>query len=332
MSVKAIGTGVIAASLIVGPGLAGAGPSASAAAGSASAPGGPGTTSYLDVARKDCFGTARNTASKVLFTVAAGVLSDAYYPTIESSNVKTLQYLVTDGKTFADLQERDMTYTVNSPDRSGMVCQVTSTDARHGFQIVTDYITDPATASIVMRNKLGPLPGHQSVFGNLKVYVRYNPHIDNTGGGGSTNAGANNATVDPATSALVATDTTPATGPGPFAATVYGALAASKPFLAESAGFVGTASDGLSQLDASHALTSQYQSAPDGNVALTALVNAAPGQPFTLALGFGASNNTAITTARQSAAQPFASTLARYVAGWRGYDGTLKQPPASLPR
>jgi len=246
-SVKAIGTGAIVASLIAVPGLAGAGPSgAAAAAVNASAPGGPGTPSYLDVARKDCFGTARNTTSKVWFTVAGGVLSDAYYPTIESSNVKTLQYIVTDGKTFADLQERDMTYTVSAPDRSGMVCQVTSTDTKHGFQIVTDYITDPATASIVMRSKLVPLPGHQSGFGNLKVYVRYNPHIDNTGGGGSTNAGANNATVDPATTALVATDTTPATGPGPFAATVYGALAASKPFLAESGGFVGTASDGLS--------------------------------------------------------------------------------------
>jgi hypothetical protein len=46
----------------------------------------------------------------------------------------------------------------------------------------------------------------------------------------------------------------PATGPGPFAATVYGALAGSKPFRAESAGFAGTSSDGLSQLDASHAL------------------------------------------------------------------------------
>ena len=324
----------MAGALIAAPGLTGAGPSGAAAAVNAAAgtaPGGPGTTSYLDVARKDCFGTARNTTSKVWFTVADGVLSDAYYPTIESSNVKTLQYIVTDGKTFADLQERDMTYTVSSPDRSGMVCQVTSTDTRHGFQIVTDYITDPATASIVMHSKLVPLPGHQSGFGNLKVYVRYNPHIDNTGGGGSTNAGANNATVDPATTALVATDITPATGPGPFAATVYGALAASKPFLAESAGFVGTPSDGLSQLAASHALTSQYQSAPDGNVALTALVNAAPGQPFTLALGFGASNDTAITTARQSAAQPFASTLDRYVAGWRGYDSTLKQPPASLP-
>src|SRR5271154_6805537 len=263
--IEAIGAAVIAASLIALPGLTGAGPSEAAAAVNApsgTAPGGPGTQSYLDVARKDCFGTARNTTSKVWFTVADGVLSDAYYPTIESSNVKTLQYVVTDGKTFADLQERDMTYTVSSPDRSGMVCQVTSTDARHGFQIVTDYITAPATDSIVMHSRLVPLPGHLSGFGDLKVYVRYNPHIDNTGGG-SSNEGANNAEVDPATTALVATDTEPATGPGPFAATVCGALAASKPFLAESAGFAGTPSDGLSQLDASHALTSQYQSAQD---------------------------------------------------------------------
>ena len=298
---------------------------------SGAAPGGPGTTSYLDVARKDCFGTARNTTSKVWFTVADGVLSDAYYPTIESSNVKTLQYIVTDGKTFADLQERDMTYTVSSPDRSGMVCQVTSTDARHGFQIVTDYITDPATDSIVMRSRLVPLPGHLSGFGDLKVYVRYNPHIDNTGGGGSSNEGANNAEVDPATTALVATDTKPATGPGPFAATVYGALAASKPFLAESAGFAGTPSDGLSQLDASHALTNQYQSADDGNVTLTALVNAAPGTPFTLALGFGSTAVTAINSAERSGVQPFGNTLERYLAGWRGYDSTLRQPPNSLP-
>ena len=340
-SVEAIGAAAIAGSLIAVPGLTGAGPSAAAAAVntagvalpgvSGTAPGGPGATSYMDVARKDCFGTAQNTTSKVWFTVADGVLSDAYYPTIESSNVKTVQYIVTDGKTFADLQERDMTYTVSAPDRSGMVCQVTSTDARHGFQIVTDYITDPGTDSIVMHSRLVPLPGHLSGFGDLKVYVRYNPHIDNTGGGGSSNGGANNADVDPATTALVATDTKPATGPGPFAATVYGALAASKPFRAESAGFAGTPSDGLSQLDASHALTNQYQSADDGNVALTALVNAAPGTPFTLALGFGSTAVTAINSAERSGVQPFGNTLERYLAGWRGYDSTLRQPPNSLP-
>jgi len=92
------------------------------------APDGPGAQSYLDLARKDCFGTARNTTSKVWFTVADGVLSDTFSPTIENSNVNTLQYIVTDGRSFTDMQQRDMTYTVSSPDRSGMVCRVTSRD------------------------------------------------------------------------------------------------------------------------------------------------------------------------------------------------------------
>src|SRR3984957_9651218 len=185
-SIEAIGAVVIVASLIAVPGLTGAGTSGAAAAvtaPSATAPGGPGTQSYLDAARKDCFGTARTTTSKVWFTVADGVLSDAYYPTIESSNDKPLQYLVTDGKTFADLQERDMTYTVSSPDRSGMVCQVTSTDTKHGFQIVTDYITDPATASVVIHTTLEPLGATtEAALSRLEVYVRYDATIDNTGG------------------------------------------------------------------------------------------------------------------------------------------------------
>jgi len=145
-----------------------------------------------------------------------------------------------------------------------------------------------------MRSRLVPLPGHRSGFGDLKVYVRYNPHIDNTGGGGSSNGGANNAEVDPATTALVATDTTPATGPGPFAATVYGALAASKPFRAESAGYPSNPSDGLRQLDTSHALTSQYQSAHYGKTTLTALAHAAPRATVPLAHGCGSTPGTAI--------------------------------------
>src|SRR6201996_111799 len=70
------------------------------------APDGPGAQSYLDLARKDCFGTARNTTSKVWFTVADGVLSDTFSPTIENSNVNTLQYIVTDGRAFTDTRQR----------------------------------------------------------------------------------------------------------------------------------------------------------------------------------------------------------------------------------
>ena len=54
------------------------------------APDGPGALSHFDLARKDCLGTARNRASKVWYTVAGGVLSDVYYPTIDNTNVETL--------------------------------------------------------------------------------------------------------------------------------------------------------------------------------------------------------------------------------------------------
>jgi glucoamylase len=300
-----------------------------AAAPAGEAPGGPGAQSYLDVARKDCFGTARTTGSKVWFTVAGGVLSDVFSPNIEATNVNTVQYIVTDGHTFADLQQRDMTYSLASPDRSGMVCQVTSTDRAHGFRLVSDYITDPARASVVVHTTLQPLGSDASAVSKLKVYVRYDATIDNSGGGGSTNGGANNATVDPASTALVSSDTTTPTGP--FAAQVVGALVADRPFLAESSGFVGTPSDGLSQLDAHHALVNDYRSAIDGNVVQTALLDTSGGKPFTLALGFAPAASGAIAAAQGSATQPFARTLAQYERGWHGYDASLRRPPAALP-
>src|SRR4051794_36202336 len=73
---------------------------------------GPGAMSHYDLARKDCVGTAHTDRSRVWFTVAGGVLSDVYEPTIDTTNVETLQFVVTDGATFTDLQSRDTTYTV----------------------------------------------------------------------------------------------------------------------------------------------------------------------------------------------------------------------------
>src|SRR6266516_2111630 len=110
-------TTTVAAGLLALPGTPAA---ASPAAGA------PGAASHFDLARKDCLGTARNSSSKVWFTVAGGVLSDTYYPTVDNTNVESLQYVVTDGSTFTDLQTRDMTYTVRSaPGSGGMVCNVT---------------------------------------------------------------------------------------------------------------------------------------------------------------------------------------------------------------
>ncbi|HZE04233.1 MAG TPA: hypothetical protein VE127_03350, partial [Solirubrobacteraceae bacterium] len=108
--------GLLAGAAIVLAGLASA-----ATAAADTAPGAPGAPSYFDLARKDCVGTARNTGSKVWFTIADGVLSDTYWPTVDATNIHTLQYLVTDGRSFTDLQTRDMTYKV-IPDLTGMSC------------------------------------------------------------------------------------------------------------------------------------------------------------------------------------------------------------------
>src|SRR5437868_11045183 len=91
---------------------------------------GPGTESHFDLARKDCFGTARNTTSKVWYTLANGVPSDVYYPTLDNTNVETMQYIVTDGSSFTDLQTRDMTYSVSLTDPRSMSCQVTTEDRK----------------------------------------------------------------------------------------------------------------------------------------------------------------------------------------------------------
>src|SRR5262249_28162594 len=134
----------------------------------APAPDGPGALSHFDLARKDCLGTAQGRTSKVWYTVADGVLSDTYYPTIDNTNVETLQYVVTDGATFTDLQTRDTTYTVGALDDGGMACEVTSTAASGRYRLVTRYVTDPDRATVVLRTTFVPLVG---TLADYRVYA-----------------------------------------------------------------------------------------------------------------------------------------------------------------
>src|SRR5258708_3627432 len=179
--------------LAVGAVVAGSRAAAVRAAAAAPVPatGGPGALSHFDLARKDCLGTARNTTSKIWYTVADGVLSDVYAPTIDTTNVETMQYLVTDGSSFTDLQTRDTTYTV-SADSTGMVCTVTSTAKTGAYRLTTTYLTDPARPSVVVQTSYTPLTPAAASY---RVYVRLDATVGGNGGGGSGNGGADNAGV-----------------------------------------------------------------------------------------------------------------------------------------
>jgi GH15 family glucan-1,4-alpha-glucosidase len=97
--------------------------------------------------------------SKVWFTVADGVLSDVYFPTNDTTENETLQYVVTDGATFTDLQTRDMTYTVTALDDRALTCRVTATAKSGRYRIVTDYLTDPGRPTALLRSRFEALRG-----------------------------------------------------------------------------------------------------------------------------------------------------------------------------
>lgn len=288
---------------------------------------GPGATSYFDLARKDCLGTAANTRSKVWFTLADGVLSDVYFPTIDNTNVNTLQYIVTDGSTFTDLQTRDMTYTVRLLDPQALDCQVTATARSGKYRIVTDYLTDPRQNTVVMRVHFQPLIGQLSAY---QLYVRYDPLINGNGGGGSANAGADNATLDMSSGRALPiaydTETTTSAPNRAYAVPVYSALDASPSFVQESGGFVGAPSDGLTQLDASHTLTSRFTDADNGNVEQTVQLDLSRGGNSVLTLGLGTTQAQAVSAAQASLAMPFEAIRHSYEAGWQAYDARLVPP------
>jgi glucoamylase len=293
------------------------------------APGSPGAASYFDEARKDCLGTAENTESKVWYTVADGVLSDVYEPTVDNTDVQTLQYVVTDGSTFTDLQTRDMTYTVKA-DPTGMTCTITSTDAKHGFELTTTYITDPNRDTVLMHTALSATPGSHTDLHALRIYARLDGHVNGAGGGGAQNGGANTGVVDPASGVPVIynTATTSEAADRTYEVPTYMALTATSAGQS-SVGYEGTASDGLTQLDSAHALT-DYTSAPSGHIVATENVTPRFDNSFTLSLGFGRTQKQAVQTAQQSLALPFALLAAQYAATWYGYDATLNRPPAKV--
>ena len=287
------------------------------------APGWPGALSHFDLARKDCLGTARNTTSKVWYTVANGVLSDVYYPTVDNTNVETLQYVVTDGSTFTDLQTRDMTYTVKAADDSGgMACTVTATAKSGKYSIETEYVTDPTRNTVLMRVKFKPRRS------GLKLYARFDPSVNGNGGGGTGNGGGDSATIDASTGhpVLVASDTATVTNAAnrDYAQPVYAALDGS--FGEASSGFAGTASDGLTALDGTHSLAPAYTDAVNGNVVQTARVLLGDEGQTVLALGFGASQSEAVGAAEGSLGARFDKTLKEYKKGWERYDEALTEP------
>jgi glucoamylase len=299
--VGAMAAGGLTAGLLLG----GAGAS-SAAAG---APGAPGQASTWAPADKGGFGTSKTTRSKVWYTLENGDMSEVYYPDLGTPSVRDFQFVVSDGRTFAE-KDSDSRQKTELADPHALVYRQTNTAKSGRWRLTKTYVTDPDRSTVMMRVGLESLTGAP-----LRLYALYNPRLSNGRAATPDDTGRTSG------SALLAQDPT-----------MGSALVSSPAFTATSSGYLGT-SDGWQDLRGDHTMDWHYDATDPGNVVQTGLipVTGLPGsRTATVALGFGRDGAGALSTARASLDAGYGTVSQAYAAGWHHYVAGLKSPPASL--
>jgi glucoamylase len=274
------------------------------------APGAPGDPAVWTPADKDGFGTSTTTASKVWYTLNNGELTEVYYPNLGTPSVRDLQFVVSDGETFADLETDATTHEVQLVDGRALEYRQIDTDIEKKYRITKTYVTDPARSTLLVDVTFESLTGQ-----SYQLYAFYDPSLNN---------GGNNDTATSQNGQLLASD-----------GKVASALVSAPGFGQTSSGYKGTSSDGWIDLSSPnlsspiYSLDSSYDSASSpGNVVQigkTTLTGLSGSQDLTLALGFGGTTSAALNQAQGSLANGFQNAETGYKAGWDKYLSSLKK-------
>ncbi|CAN5786492.1 glycoside hydrolase family 15 protein [soil metagenome] len=276
------------------------------AAAQSSAPGKPGRTSEWLPADKTGFGTSRGNASKVWYTLQRGRLSEVFYPTLGAPSVRSLQFIVTDGSSFADLEASGTIHeTVLAKPRALVYRQVNEAKSG-GYRLTKTYVTDPSRSTVLMRVHFKSLTDRP-----LRLIVAYDPALSNDG---------DDDTARSSRGALFSHD-----------ASAASALMTRPGLVRTSSGYVGR-SGGWIDLRDDFKMDWHYRSAADGNVVQTGMTSLTgmPGRrSMTLALGFGPRVGAASRAALSSLRTGWAAAAGAYAGGWHRYMRSLEQMPAS---
>ncbi|MCU1679696.1 MAG: glucan 1,4-alpha-glucosidase [Amycolatopsis sp.] len=269
------------------------------------APGAPGAHPSWLPADKTGFGTARAKASNVWFTLQGGRMSEVYYPDLSTPSIRSLDFVVTDGRTFATVDSSAHAQQVRRTSDDGLTYEQTITDDQHRWRIDKTYVTDPARATVLVDVEFTSLTGHP-----YRVYATADPDLTNDGSDDSARTDGN---------ALLAHD-----------AKTAAAVTASPAFTHTSVGYAG-ASDGPTQLAKTFKLV-DYGTATKGNVVLTGqtTVDGVRARHVEVAIGLDAQENAALGAARASQRRSFDDVERAYDAGWRGYLHGVSGAPSSL--
>src|SRR5215471_8030067 len=105
--------------------------------------GSPGIEPRWTQSIKEAIGTAYSAGSTVWFAVSAGVLNEAYHPTIDRPQIRDLQYLVTDGETFFHDERRNLDTRLECLEDHALGVRIVNSDREGRYRIRKEVIADP---------------------------------------------------------------------------------------------------------------------------------------------------------------------------------------------
>src|SRR6476646_8288118 len=88
----------------------------------------PGLEPRWTHGNKEGVGTAYSGGSRIWFTIFRGVITETYFPTVDRPQLRDLQYLITDGKTFFHEEKRDLESTVIRGSDHALCFTITNSD------------------------------------------------------------------------------------------------------------------------------------------------------------------------------------------------------------
>jgi glucoamylase len=264
--------------------------------------GGPGMEPRWTSSVKDAVCTAYGASSRVWFTCSHGILNEVYHPTIDLAQVRDMEFLVSDGETFAHEEKRDMetVFEYIHPETLGV--RYVNRDPGGRYALTKEIICDPHNSVVVMRVRLD---GREDLLPRLRIYALLAPHLD-CGGAGNTAR-----VVDLAGRKSVLA----------WKNQWSLAMGASCGFSRMSCGFVG-ASDGWQDLTQNFNMDWEFGSATNGNVAVMGEIGCAEygtgdAREFTVAIGIGEGCHTAAQQTMGALATPYEALRKRFIEQWQ---------------
>ena len=139
------------------------------------APGGPGIEPRWTRGAKVAAGTGYSTSSRVWYTLDAGCVTEVYYPTIDTPQIRDLQFLVTDGETFFHDERRNFDTEIDCISKAALGFEITKQEKEGRYRIHKTVLGDPHQNCLLLRTRVEAPAGFLS---KLRVYVLCAPHLE----------------------------------------------------------------------------------------------------------------------------------------------------------